>query len=717
LGAWRAGAGIFAFHFSFRVFFFKRIRRMINLQGLNAPQREAVTTLSGPLLVLAGAGTGKTRVITYRVANLIAHGIRPDRILSVTFTNKAAREMRERALKLVSKQSRLRPEVSTFHAWCVRVLREDIEALGYPKQFAIYDRGDQESAARKALRDIRLGDDTMKPGDLVNRISRWKMQGIQDSEAGEHTESDFDFLAAMAYRKYQKQLRASGAVDFDDLLLLTVRLFQEHPGILQRHQARYDHVQIDEYQDTNGVQFQLIQSLVRPHRNLCVVGDDDQSIYGWRGAEVEHIIRFADHFPGTRVVRLEHNYRCTPDILEAANRLVKHNRERHDKTLIAHKKSAAGVRLQVFDDEAAEAEHTVREIAYLISELGVKPKQVAILFRTNEQPRLFEQEMRRQKVPYMLVGGQSFFDRREIRDLMAYLKAIDNPRDEVSLLRIINTPARGIGETTTEKLLQAAVKQGKSFWEMVPTAAAEGIIPNRAIAPLSSFQQLLERYAVAMHASPGQLPDLARGLLKEIDYESEIAKQYKEPEQAEFRRALLEEFVNSIGLYIEKAPNPTLTGFLESMALMDREEESDRSENKDADAVRLMTLHSAKGLEFPRVYLVGMEEGFLPHKRSIEEGTEKAIAEERRLAYVGITRAMDHLTLTRAMARMKWGKRRESNPSRFLFEIQAEPGRPLPENYIAANDPTTPAIHTGGPGHVQAHTPQVLPDEFEMPPF
>jgi DNA helicase-2/ATP-dependent DNA helicase PcrA len=300
---------------------------------------------------------------------------------------------------------------------------------------------------------------------------------------------------------------------------------------------------------------------------------------------------------------------------------------------------------------------------------------------------------------------------------MAYLKAIDNPRDEVSLLRIINTPARGIGETTTEKLLQAAVKQGKSFWEMVPTAAAEGIIPNRAIAPLSSFQQLLERYAVAMHASPGQLPDLARGLLKEIDYESEIAKQYKEPEQAEFRRALLEEFVNSIGLYIEKAPNPTLTGFLESMALMDREEESDRSENKDADAVRLMTLHSAKGLEFPRVYLVGMEEGFLPHKRSIEEGTEKAIAEERRLAYVGITRAMDHLTLTRAMARMKWGKRRESNPSRFLFEIQAEPGRPLPENYIAANDPTTPAIHTGGPGHVQAHTPQVLPDEFEMPPF
>ncbi|MGV2332798.1 MAG UNVERIFIED_CONTAM: UvrD-helicase domain-containing protein [Planctomycetaceae bacterium] len=257
---------------------------MINLQGLNAPQRDAVSTVSGPLLVLAGAGTGKTRVITYRMANLIAQRD-PSGSNPVGDIHQQSRaEMRERALKLVSRQSRLRPEVATFHAWCVRVLREDIEALGYPKQFAIYDRGDQESAARKALRDIRLGDDTMKPGDLVNRISRWKMQGVLDSEAGNHTESDFDFLAAMAYRKYQKQLRASGAVDFDDLLLLTVRLFHEHPGILQRHQSRYDHVQIDEYQDTNGVQFQLIQSLVKPHRNICVVGDDDQSIYGWRGA-------------------------------------------------------------------------------------------------------------------------------------------------------------------------------------------------------------------------------------------------------------------------------------------------------------------------------------------------------------------------------------------------------------------------------------------------
>ena len=290
---------------------------MVSLSGLNPSQREAVTTLRGPLLVLAGAGTGKTRVITFRMANLIANGIRPDRILSVTFTNKAAREMRERAMSLIGKHMKQRPVVSTFHAWCVRVLREDIDALGYPKKFVIYDRSDQESAARTALRDIRLGDGAMKPSDLINRISRWKMQGVQDSEASSHTESDFDFLAAMAYKKYQKQLRACGAVDFDDLLLLTVKLFQDHPMVLQKYQSRYDHVQIDEYQDTNGVQFRLIESLVLPHKNLCVVGDDDQSIYGWRGAEVEHIIHFGNYFPGTKIVRLENNYETNGDVLIA----------------------------------------------------------------------------------------------------------------------------------------------------------------------------------------------------------------------------------------------------------------------------------------------------------------------------------------------------------------------------------------------------------------
>ncbi len=695
---------------------------MLSLAGLNPSQREAVTTLQGPLLVLAGAGTGKTRVITFRMANLIAHGIRPDRILSVTFTNKAAREMRERALGLIGKKVSLRPEVSTFHAWCVRVLREDIDRLGYPKKFAIYDRSDQESAARTALRDIRIGDAAFKPSDLINRISRWKMLGIEDSEASSHTESPHDTLAAMAYRKYQKLLRASGAVDFDDLLLLTVKLLTEHPAALQKFQSRYDHVQIDEYQDTNGVQFRLIEMLVRPHRNLCVVGDDDQSIYGWRGAEVEHIINFGRHFPGTKTVRLENNYRCTADILGCANRLVRHNRQRHDKTLIAHKQSASGVRMQVFDDETAEAENVVQEISYLVQELGIRPKQIAILFRTNEQPRVFEQELRRKKVPYLLVGGQSFFDRREIRDLMAYLKAIDNPRDEVSLLRIINTPARGIGESSTEKIIQTAVKTGTSFWEVSEQLTGTGTVAAKAGSALRDFRSLLSRYSAAMHERPAELATLARSLLQEINYESEIDKQYKEETQREVRRNILEEFVSSIGMYVEKNQHPTLSGFLESMALLDREEESDRGEEKQQDAVRLMTLHSAKGLEFPRVYLVGMEEGFLPHKRSIEEDTEKAIAEERRLAYVGITRAMDHLTLTRSKSRMKWGRRRDSMPSRFLFEMQEDPGQPLQEEHISKENSDDHTFTPTAP--FQAATPRQLhgiitpsPDEFEQPPF
>lgn len=659
---------------------------MLDLSGLNPPQRQAVETLSGPLLVLAGAGTGKTRVITFRMANLIRNGIRPDRILSVTFTNKAAKEMRERAMSLLGSRLKQKPVVSTFHAYCVRVLRQDIDSLGYPKGFVIYDRSDQESAARTALREIRVGDKAMKPGDLLNKISSWKMSGITENRASEHVTADFDFLASMAYRRYQKQLRASGAVDFDDLLLLTARLFEEFPDVLQKHQSQFDHVQVDEYQDTNGVQFQLVEKLVQPHKNICVVGDDDQSIYGWRGAEVQHILNFGGHFPGTKTIRLENNYRCTDRIVEFANRLVRHNRERHDKKLIAHKSSGSPVRMVAYEDETQEAENVVREISYLIMELGVRPKDVAILFRTNEQPRLFETEMRRLNVPYVLVGGQSFFDRKEIRDVLAYLKSLASPRDEVSLLRIINTPARGIGATTTEKLVQLAVSEGKSLWETVPQAIAEGIVPKQAQASLSDFRNLLGRFRSEMLDKPQQIADTTRRLLQAINYNSEIDRQYKDETQAEQRKAVLEDLVNSIGQYVEKTNSPSLQGFLETTALMDRDDQNDKESELADNAVRLMTLHSAKGLEFPRVYLVGMEEGLLPHKRSVESDLEKDIAEERRLAYVGVTRAMDYLTLTRAKARMKWGKRRESVVSRFLFEMQKEPGEKLNEEHVGEEE-------------------------------
>ncbi|MEZ6126056.1 MAG: 3'-5' exonuclease [Planctomycetaceae bacterium] len=619
------------------------------------------------------------------MANLIRHGIRPERILSVTFTNKAAKEMRERAMGLLGSRLKEKPVVSTFHAYCVRVLREDIDSLGYPKNFVIYDRGDQESAARTALREIKISEKNMKPGDLLNRISSWKMSGVTESQASSHVSADFDFLAAMAYRRYQKQLRSSGAVDFDDLLLLTGRLFEEFPDVLQKHQKRFDHVQVDEYQDTNGIQFRLIENLVAAHHNICVVGDDDQSIYGWRGAEVQHILNFGGHFPGTRTIRLENNYRCTDRIVEYANRLVKNNRDRHDKKLIAHKPQGAPIRILAYEDETQEAENVVKEIAYLITELGVRPRDVAILFRTNEQPRLFETEMRRLNVPYVLVGGQSFFDRKEIKDVLAYLKVMAAPKDEVSLRRIINVPARGIGNTTTEKLIQLAVSEGKSLWEVVPQGVAAGIVPKQAQQALTDFQNLLNRFRHSIQQEPQQLAEWVRTLLKAINYDAEIDRQHKEETQAEKRREVLNDLVNSIGQYVERSRKPSLDGFLETMALMDRDTNDKESELSD-NAVRLMTLHSAKGLEFPRVYLVGMEEGLLPHKRSVESDLEKDIAEERRLAYVGVTRAMDYLTLTRAKARMKWGKRRESLPSRFLFEMQKEPGEQLVEEHIGSDE-------------------------------
>lgn len=639
-----------------------------SLQDLNASQRDAVLTSSGPLLVLAGAGTGKTRVITFRMAELIRQGVEPTRILSVTFTNKAAREMQERTSGLLGRRMKARPSISTFHSLCVRILRQEIEVLGYPRQFVIYDRGDQESAARKALRDIRVGDTALRPNDLVNRISRWKTVGVTPENARDFVSDDLDLIAALAYRKYQETLRSSGAVDFDDLLLLTATMFEEHPHVLQRWQETFDHVQIDEYQDTNEMQFQIVAALVRPHRNLCVVGDDDQSIYGWRGAEVKHILGFQQQFPGAKIVRLQDNYRCTTQIIQAANQLVRHNRGRHDKTLVAHK-SGAAVAVRPHPDEQIEAEAVVREIVYLVRELNVPPQDFAILFRTNEQPRLFESELRRLRVPYLLVGGQSFFDRREVRDMMAYLKVIACPSDEMSLLRIINVPSRGIGEASTTRLLNRAVKSGRKLFDVTAEALQEKEISAKTAASIDKFRKLLEEYRERFRAPGASLAATFESLIDVIDYESEIEKQYKDAGQQLARTAVIEELVTAIREYEQKATEPGVLDFLEQSSLSGNDREFGKPEEFDQAAVKLMTLHSAKGLEFPRVYLVGWEEGILPHHRSLEEDSSTAIEEERRLAYVGITRAKEFLTISHALTRMKWGKRRDSNPSRFLHEL------------------------------------------------
>ena len=439
--------------------------------SLNPAQSAAVHTLAGPLLVLAGAGTGKTRVVTHRIAELIGSGTRPERILAVTFTNKAADEMQQRAAALLGKKPKQRPEISTFHSLCVRILRRQIRPLGYPANFAIYDRGDQESVARTALREIKVADGMLRPGDLLQLIGRWKSASVSPEQAATLAASDKEHLASAAYRRYQKALKAAGALDFDDLLLCTEQLFARFSQARQSEADRFDHLLIDEYQDTNASQYRIVKALAAGHRNLCVVGDDDQSIYGWRGAEVAHILRFKHDWPDAKVVRLEVNYRSTHEIVAWANRLIAFNKLRHAKTLRATFRGDSP-RVVQFEDEIKEAKAVVGEIAARIAEKKRRPRDFAILCRTNEQPRLFEMELRQAKIPYVLMGGMSFYDRKEVRDILAYLKVLAYPADEPSLLRIINVPPRGIGPTTVKRLMDEAVERGKPLSEIVNQEAS-----------------------------------------------------------------------------------------------------------------------------------------------------------------------------------------------------------------------------------------------------
>ncbi len=644
---------------------------------LNSAQQEAVDTLTGPLLVLAGAGTGKTRVVTHRIARLIQSGIRPNRILAVTFTNKAAGEMLDRASAMLKKRHREQPEISTFHSLCVRILRRNITQLGYPSQFAIYDRGDQESVARAALRDIKVSEGTLRPGELLYRISRWKTVGVSPAEAAATAATDKDHLASAAFRRYQNALRAAGAVDFDDLLLLADELFRRFPEIHGAEAGRFDHVLVDEYQDTNAVQYRIVKALAGRHRNLCVVGDDDQSIYGWRGAEVRHILRFKRDWPEAKVVRLETNYRSTREILDWANRLIAFNRLRHEKTLQAVAQGEPPRVLQL-QTETEEAERVVNEIAERIRHEKRRPKDFAILCRTNEQPRGFETELRRAQVPYVLLGGMSFFDRKEVRDVLAYLKLLVSPRDEVSLLRIINTPPRGLGPTTVRRLLDTAVRQGKTLWELLPHAERHVTLSPTAREGVCRLCNLLAEFGRrAKKEAPARL---ARELIAEVGYYDEIVRQYPNVDEQQARWASVEEVVNAVGAYQRRAKKPLLAGFLRDVALSGVDEDRRKESKLKRDAVVLMTLHAAKGLEFPEVYMVGMEEGLLPHHRAVAEGGT-GIDEERRLCYVGVTRAQRRLTLSLALTRLKWGKPRPTHPSRFLYELAGQADNP---NYAVA---------------------------------
>lgn len=641
--------------------------------GLNSAQADAVDTLSGPLLVLAGAGTGKTRVVTYRIANLIRHGTAPERILAVTFTNKAAGEMQERAAALLGKRRPTRPEISTFHSLCVRVLRRHITRLGYPAEFAICDRGDQESIARQALAEIDVAQETMKPGDLVNQISRWKSASVRPAQASSVARTDKEHLAAAAYRRYQNALKAAGTLDFDDLLLCTEELFEKHPEAIKAERERFRQILVDEYQDTNGSQYRIIKALATGHRNLCVVGDDDQSIYGWRGAEVAHILRFRKDWPEAKVVRLEENYRSTGEIIALANRLIVHNKNRHDKILRAGREAGPRPKLWQCKTAEAEAHAVVEEIRRQVVQREAQPRDFAILFRTNQQPRLFEQELRREKLPYVIMGSRSFFDRKEVRDILAYLKVLAHPSDDVSLRRIINLPPRGITQSTVEKIAEAAAQAKKPCGDMLATPAAVPGVTTTAATAMERFAQLLGRYRQRIKHEP--LAEVVTDLVREIRYEDELTRLFKDPNEAIVRWNAVQEVVNSLAEFSQKSKSGKLADFLEEIALGDRDEEDDKESKLEKNAVALLTLHAAKGLEFPQVFLVGMEEGFLPHIRSIkEEGS--AIDEERRLCYVGVTRARDRLTISLALSRMKWGKPRDTIPSRFLFEMQGKSDSP-----------------------------------------
>lgn len=654
---------------------------------LNEAQQRAVRVLGGPLLVLAGAGTGKTRVVTCRVAELIRRGIEPARILAVTFTNKAADEMHQRIRSILDSPRGGTPRICTFHAHAVDVLRRHITRLGYPSRFAIYDTSDQEAVARKVLRELRLDTATMRPMDLVAQISRWKSAGVRPAQAAELADTDRLHLAAAAYRRYQQALQALGAVDFDDLLLLTLDLFDKYPEVEQLEASRFDHLLIDEYQDTNQAQYQIVKRLAAPHRNLCVVGDDDQAIYGFRGADVSHILRFQRDWPDAVVIRLEENYRSCQAILQAANRLIAHNRQRHAKILRAARPGGEKPRIEQFPDEEAEAAGVVAEIRRRLNLPGRQYRDFAILFRMNEQTRPFETELRRAGLPYVLIGSTSFFDRTEVRDVLAFLRTIEQPSDEVSLLRTLQTPPRGIGRSTIQQLLAEATSRGVTLWDHLLHVVNESSSEESAAALHRFVRQWESFHTRRSRGAFRTLHEMVMTWLEECQYRSYLEQRYTDSGEAATRWSNVEQIVNALAAFEQTEPNGTLHDFLTQIAVTTREFEDPKERRLQRNAVVLMTLHSAKGLEFPEVYLVGMEEGILPHHKALAEN-EQNVDEERRLCYVGMTRAQDRLTLTLALTRRKWGKPRETQPSRFLFELTGLAERPSPKN--APQSPSPP---------------------------
>jgi DNA helicase-2/ATP-dependent DNA helicase PcrA len=644
------------------------------LEDLNPPQREAVLHGEGPLLVLAGAGSGKTRVITRRVAHLVrVRHVPPWRILAVTFTNKAAREMRERLLGLLGPVAQ-DLMVSTFHSAAAVILRREAEAVGLTRSFVIYDDTDQLSLVKRALREVQV-DAVLTPREVVQRINDAKNEAITP-DCMEADPADYRAQSILrAYRAYQRLLRAANAVDFGDLLLLLVELWRSRSDVLQRYRARFQHVLVDEFQDTNPVQAELLNLLAPPPANLVVVGDDDQSIYRWRGADVDNILRFPDLHPGARVVKLEQNYRSDGNILEAAHSVISRNPRRMDKKLWSSRPKGEPLTLLLARDERGEAQEIVQRIRALQNQGIVSYTQMAVFYRVNAQSRILEEALRLARIPYTLVSGRSFYERAEVKDAASYLRLMVNPRSDADLLRVINVPARGIGDTTVERLSNHAVRRGVSLYEALAEAEQIPALNAAARKRLAGVRDLLDRIQ-ARGAEAGS----AAGALEAMYEETQLlaALQTEGTEEASGRAENLREFIGAAQEFdLEQARRPLpgeqaletvvppLQGFLEQISLVG-EADAEVGEGR----VALMTLHAAKGLEFDAVFLPGMEEGVFPHARALDESAEpEELAEERRLCYVGFTRARRRLYVSLAQSRSLFGELRFNPPSRFLQEV------------------------------------------------
>ena len=632
------------------------------LADLNPAQREAVLHVDGPLLVVAGAGSGKTRVLTHRVAHLIrAHGVKPNEILAITFTNKAAAEMRERLERTLGRTARA-IWILTFHAACGRILRREAERLGYRSSFTIYDQADQVRVVKACLEELGKDPKRFTPRGIHSQISNAKNQLISPEEYASRVASFWDQTVAEVYERYQRRLFASNAVDFDDMLMLTVQVLERFPEALQRWQSTFRHVLVDEYQDTNHAQYRLLQLLAAKHRNVFAVGDPDQSIYAFRGADIRNILDFERDFGGAGVVALEQNYRSTNAILEAANSVIDNNRDRKPKQLWSELGQGDPVEVVEVEDEHAEARFVAAEIARQV-EAGGSASEIAVFYRTNAQSRVLEDVLVRQGVPYQVIGGPRFYERAEIKDAVAYLAVLNNAADAVSLMRIANRPRRGIGDTSIQRLVSHADALGISLWDATAEPEAAGVAAASARA-LRSFRSMME--SLMASAQELEVDELVRAVLDR----SGTIEAYEAERTIEARGRIenLEELVGSAQEYRARVEEPTLSGFLEEVQL-----QSDQDTlAADTPQVTLMTIHNAKGLEYRVVFLIGMEEGIFPHARSIEDNE---VEEERRLAYVGMTRAMERLTLTHATARSLYGRREFNLPSRFLDELPASVAR------------------------------------------